>query len=154
MSDRWRYLLNVHIPGTEASIVRDALEGESFGLRDELGAGELERQIDSFEVAVDRLSQERWDFFESDIQLLSLFLTHDVDGIEICIGEELTGWRIVGHRGEVVRLEIEVARDASGQVGEIGGYVVAALKKRWKDLPDWIKENLRSKHRELDALLD
>jgi hypothetical protein len=148
--DQWRYLLKVHIPGTEAAILRDALDGEAFGLRDRLGADELERQIEGFELAVDRMAGARWDDFAHDIEVLSLYLTDDVSGIEIQVGEELRGWRLIGHRGEVVRLEIEVAWDESGQVVELGSEIVAALAKRWSELPDWIKEGMRAKHGDLD----
>ena len=152
--ERWRYLLKVHIPGTEAAILRDALDGESFGLRERLGADELERQIAGFEISVDRIDKERWDDFEHDIEVLSLYLMHDVSGIELVVSDEPRGWRIVGHRGEVVRLAIEVDWDESGQVVNIGPEIVSEIEKRWAELPDWIRESMRAKHRIDDPPVD
>jgi hypothetical protein len=151
---RWRYLLEVHVPGTEGAILRDALEGEAFGLRERLGAEELERQIAGFEIRVDRVSPERWDDFADDLKVLSLYLTSPVEGSEISIadggdGPELHGARIVAHRGEVVTLDIDVAWDDKAQTIVVGDERRDALEKRWPTLPEWIKTAMRRKHRDL-----
>src|SRR5688572_18960261 len=147
---RWRYLLQVDVPGTEGAILRDALDGETFGLRDRVGAEELERQIASFEIRIDRVSAERWSDFADDLKILSLYLTSNVEGTEISIldgdeGPELEGARIVAHRGEVVTLDIDVAWDDKTQTIAVGSERRDALEKRWATLPEWIKTAMRRK---------
>lgn len=126
LKPRWHYLLDVHVPGTEAAILLDALAGEPFGLRDRLGSEELERQIAEFELHVDRVSEKRWEDFEHDIEILSLYLTPNVEGTEIRIedgkgGPSVQAWRIVAKSGEAVRLELEVRWDPEQQAILTGG---------------------------------
>jgi hypothetical protein len=146
----WRYLLKIDIHPTDAAILKDALDGERFGLRERLGAREIERQIDAFELNVDVRTLERWDDFEHDIETLSVYLSDDIVGKEIEVepsaGAPLVrAWKIAGRRGEVVRLRLEAgwdARDASIVLGEEDR---DELEKRWPDLPEWVRDAMHLK---------
>lgn len=148
---RWRYIVRIHVPGTEAAILRDALEGEPVGLATRLGEGELERQIRELEIDVDEVSDERWDDFARDLEIMSLYLTSNVEGIEIQIddGPELRGFELIARRGEVVRLEVEVGWNAQEQSLVIGEEKLDALESQWSSLPDWIRTAMLAKHPEL-----
>jgi hypothetical protein len=151
----WRYLLHVEIHPTDAAVLRDALEDEPFGLKKRLGAAEIDRQIDAFEISVDAQSLERWDDFDKDIEILSVYLSEYIEGTEIQVeptkgAPVLHAWKIVGRRGEVVRLEREVSWDEQSIV--VGEEELAPLKKRWASFPEWVRDAMRLKHPHLREL--
>jgi hypothetical protein len=154
---RFRYLLSVEIHPTDAAVLRDALEDEPFGLKKRMGAAALNRQIDAFEISVDTVSTERWEDFDKDIEILSVYLSEYIEGTEIEIEDTagapvLHAWKIVGRRGEVIRLEREVQWDAKESAIVIGEEALKPLEKRWKSLPEWVRDGMRAKHPHLRDL--
>ncbi|HZO14253.1 MAG TPA: hypothetical protein VFB62_13370 [Polyangiaceae bacterium] len=151
----WRYLLHVEIHPTDAAVLKDALEDEPFGLKKRLGAAELNRQIDHFEISVDAHSLERWDDFDHDIEILSVYLSEYIEGTEIHVqptkgAPVLHAWKVVGRRGEVVRLEREVHWEDESIV--LGDEHLEPLKKRWASFPEWVRDAMRLKYPRLREL--
>jgi hypothetical protein len=153
----YRYQLHVEVPATDAAVLIDALEGEPFGLRTRLGRDELNRQIAELELSVDETSEERWQDFEGDIQILSVYLSETIEGRELHAdvdGAEprVEAWKILGHRGEVIRLRLDVAWDADSRTFLDRGEDVQDAIRRWQTLPEWIRAALRTRHARLSAL--
>jgi hypothetical protein len=154
---QYRYDLDVEIPATDAAVLVDALDGEPFGLRQHLGAHELRRQLEGLELHVSQTSPTRWPDFEKDIEILSVYLPEYVEGREIAIeptgrAPKLEGYRIVGHRGETVRVRLDLTWDAESGTVVHGDDDVQDLERRWASLPAWARSALRTKHPALAAL--
>jgi len=151
----WRYQLRVEIPATEAAILKDALAGEPFGLRARLGAEELDRQIAALELHVDAVSAERWQDFEKDLEILSVYLTEYVVGREIHVQLEaasprVEAWKIIARRGQTVRLSLLVDWDGGRIVDR--GEDLDDVKRRWASFPEWVRGALRANHPKLSGL--
>jgi hypothetical protein len=147
----YRYELHVEIPATDAAVLVDALEGEPFGLGKRLGADELNRQIRELELSVRTTSSQRWDDFEKDIEILSIYLPQFIEGREIhvdagAVPPKVEGWKIVGHRGETERLRLDVSWDEESGAVVGGGDDIADIERRWSTLPSWMQSALRTKH--------
>jgi hypothetical protein len=147
----WHYRLRVDIHPTDAGVLRDALDGEPFGLIRHLGEEEVRRMIDSFALDVDAQSAERWDDFEGDISILSVYLSQtEIVGHEIhARADGLSAWRIVGRRGETIRFDLSPSWDEQEGAIVLGDEDVKALEARWSDLPEWARASLARKFPEL-----
>jgi hypothetical protein len=149
------YELRVEISATDAAVLVDAIEGEPLGLRTRIGAAEIERQIRELELSVAARSDARWDDFEKDLEILSVYLAQDIVGLEVHVtpgasGDAVEAYRIVGHRGETARLRLDLAPDP--KTGELtGAENLAELARRWPTLPEWIRSAMRNKHPTLAA---
>jgi hypothetical protein len=151
-ASRWHYRLHADVHPTDAAVLRDAIDGEPFGLRERVGGAELGRMLDAFVIDVDVASDERWAELDNDVSILSLYLSQEqITASEIAEGpgDALRAWRIVGRRGQTVRLELEVGRDAGSIV--LGEEDLDALEARWATLPDWARASLRHKFPDLQV---
>jgi hypothetical protein len=144
----YAYDLKVEIPATEVAVLVDALDGEAFSLRDRLGKDELRRQLEDQEIRVDVVSDDRWPELQRDIETLSTYLSEPISGREIHVEPSpegpprLTGWVILGRRGQTERLALDVAWDAEAQGLVDRGIDMDEARKRWKELPEWVRSSL------------
>ncbi len=153
----FRYQLDVEIEPVDMRVVRDALEDEPFGLRERYGPEEIERQLQDFGLRFNTSSTDRWSDFDADIEILSVYLSQYIVGYEIEVSPtagapKLTAWKIVGCRGETVRLDAEVQWDHRNDEVVIGEEDVDRLADRWADLPEWLRNAMRLKHPRFRAL--
>lgn len=153
----YRYSLRVEILATDAAVLLDAIEGEPFGLAKRLGAEEINRQIRELQIDIQVTSPSRWEDFESDINILSVYLSQDITGLEIHVeptgdAPKLEGWKIIGRRGETVRLKLDLAWDASDRSIINDDEDIEDAARRWNTLPEWAQVTLRAKHPKLGAL--
>lgn len=151
------YRLHVDIEPTDALVLRDALEDEPFGLKNRFGAWALNKQIEDFELSINADSEMRWDDFESDIEVLSIYLSQYIVGHEIRVEPTagaplLDGWKVIGRRGEVERLRVDLSWDVREQRVVIGDEDMHDLVDRWAALPEWLQSALRLKYPRLAAL--
>jgi hypothetical protein len=150
---RWRYRLHVDINPTDAAVLRDAIDGEPFGLVKRFGLDEIRRMIDAFAIEVDAESDERWLELDNDVAILSLYLSQEqITASEIQVAPILRAWRLVGRRGQTVRLDLEVGLDAKDGAIVLGEEDVDALEARWATLPEWARASLRHKFPDLDVV--
>lgn len=143
----YAYHLKVEIPATEVAVLVDALDGEAFALRERLGKDELHRQLEEQEIRIDAVSDDRWPDLQRDIETLSTYLSEPISGREIHVehgpwGPTLTGWVILGRRGQTERLALDVAWDAETRGLVDRGIDMKEARKRWKDLPEWVRSSL------------
>jgi hypothetical protein len=143
----YRYQLDVDIPATEVAVLIDALAGEEFSLRERIGKEELLRQVEEQQIKLDVRSDERWPDFQRDVETLSAYLSEPISGREIRIepgpGEPLLeGWVLLGRRGETERLALDLAWDADAQTFVDRGVDMREARRRWKELPDWVRSSL------------
>lgn len=146
----YRYDLNVEIPATEVAILVDALDGEEFSLRERIGNAELRRQLEEQQITLDVRSDESWPDFQRDIETLSAYLSEVIAGREICVDPGpreplLKGWVILGRRGETERVALDLAWDASAQTPVVRGVDMREARRRWQDLPEWVRSSLKNK---------
>ncbi len=151
------YRLHVDIEPTDAPVLRDALEDEPFGLRYRIGQHALNRQLSEYELSVNAHSSQRWDDFDKDIEVLSVYLSQYIVGYEMQVRPTagaplLDGWKVVGCRGEVVRLLIGLEWNAREEQVVIHQEDIADLTKRWEQLPEWLRNAMRLKYPRLSAL--
>jgi hypothetical protein len=150
------YSLRVDILATDAAVLLDAIEGEPFGLAKRLGAEEINRQIRELQIDIEATSPSRWDDFENDISILSVYLPQDITGFELHVeptagAPKLEGWKIVGRRGETARLKLYLAWDASDSSIINNDVDIEDAARRWNTLPEWTQVALRAKHPQLRA---
>lgn len=138
-----RYLLHVDIPATDARVLRDAFEGEPLSLPTRIGDDELKRQLDELQLNVDLETTEPWDDFVRDIEILSTYLAAPVVATELIVGpgvNEVSGSRIIGRGGEVVRVALEVTQGEDGI--EITGEDREQLARDLPSFPRWAQSVL------------
>jgi hypothetical protein len=153
----YRYRLVVDVEPVDMRMLRDALEDEPLGLRERYGMAELDRQLANFELSFHTSSTKRWDDFEADIGILSVYLSQYIVGHEIEVeptrgAPRLRASKIVGCRGETVRLAVHVHWDHRDKSVALGDEDLEALAERWEQLPEWLRNALRLKHPQLTAL--
>lgn len=141
------YDLRVEIPATEVAVLADALQGDDFSLRERIGEAELRRQLAEQQIEIDARTDERWPDFERDVGTLSAYLSEPISGREIRVepspsGPLLDGWLILGRRGETERLALDIAWDAETESFVDLGVDVDDARRRWRDLPEWIRMSL------------
>jgi len=147
MKPFYRYELNVEIPATEVAVLVDALEGEEFSLRERIGKEELRRKLEEQRIKLDVRSDESWPDFQRDIETLSTYLSEPISGREIYVdpgsGEPLLkGWVILGRRGETERVALDLGWDAEAQAVVDRGIDMREARRRWKELPEWVRSSL------------
>jgi hypothetical protein len=143
----YQYYLRVEIPATDVAVLVDALEGEAFSLREQIGKDALRRQLDEQQIKLDVRADERWPDFQRDIETLSVYLSEPISGREIHVepgpgGPLLHGWVILGRRGETVRLALDVVWDVEAQALVDRGIDVEDARRRWEELPEWVRSSL------------
>jgi hypothetical protein len=153
----YAYELRVEIEPTDVGVLIDALEDEPFALRDLLGEEELVRRIRSRELVVEARSPERWEAFERDLEVLSIYLSQYIVGREVVLRPTrgapiVKGWKVVARRGEVVRLDLDLLWDPRTEQILDHGEDLAAITERWHELPEWLRSALRVMHPRLRAL--
>jgi hypothetical protein len=154
MKPFYRYDLDVEIPATEVAVLVDALEGDDFSLRDRLGKDELRRQLEAQEIRIEATSPERWPDFQRDVGTLSTYLSEPIAGREVHVepgaGEpRIEGWAILGLRGETERVVLDLAWDAATGEPVERGIDPAYADRRWKELPEWVRSSLTTRHARL-----
>ena len=143
----YQYDLRVEIPATDVAVLVDALEGEAFSLREQIGKEELARQLEEQKLKLDVRTSERWPEFRRDVETLSVYLSEPISGREIHVepgpvGPRLDGWVILGRRGETERLALDVVWDVEAQALVDRGIDVEEARRRWKELPEWVRSSL------------
>jgi hypothetical protein len=147
----YRYRLRVEVEPTDASVLKDALEDEPFGLRQRYGLAEIHRQLDEFELVFEAASAARWEDFDSDLEVLSVYLSQYIVGFEVHVRPTagaplLRAQKVVACRGEVVRLEADVLWQPREQEIELGQEELTDLVRRWEAFPEWLRNAMRIKH--------
>lgn len=141
MADSYRYLVHIDVPATHAAVLRDALQDEPLSMGSVLGAEELQRQLDELTISIDVVRDARWDELDSDIEILSTYLAAPVLATEVAVGPDVHAWRLIGRAGEVVRVKLDVARDADGTI-DIRGENLEGLAMQLPTLPRWAQSLL------------
>ena len=98
-------------------------------------------------LELDVRSDECWPDFQRDIETLSAFLSEPISGREVRVepgpGEPLLkGWVILGRRGETERVALALAWDAGAQALVIRGIDMREARRRWPELPEWVRSSL------------
>ena len=95
--------------------------------------------------------------FAKDIETLSVYLSQYIIGREF--HEEptqgapiLNGWKIVGRRGECVRLPLDLQWSAAEESILDYDEDLGEVEKRWRELPRWMQDAMRIKHPHLRKL--
>ena len=153
----FRYQLEVDVEPTDAPVLKDALEDEPFGLRERYGMQMLRDQLDEHALHIASSSTERWDDFEGDLEILSIYLSQYIVGYEVHVRPTagaplLSAWKIIARRGEVLRVEAEVTWNAPSRSVEVGDEDLARIVDRWQELPEWMRNAMRIKYPHLRKL--
>lgn len=143
----YRYELIADIPATEVAVLIDALDGEEFSLRERIGKEELRRSLEEQQIKLAVRSDERWPDFQRDIETLSTYLSEPISGREIHVdpssGEpRAEGWVILGRRGQTARVALDLSWDADTQALVDRGIDMKEARRRWKELPEWVRSSL------------
>jgi hypothetical protein len=150
----FRYELRVELPPTEIAVLVDALDGDELTFRERLGTEELQRQLDEQELVIDVLSERSWPGFQREIEVLSTYLSEPISAREIHLqpGADaplVEGWVILASRGQSERLALEMGWDPEARAPVDGGIDIEKARRRWKELPEWVRSSLTNKHPEL-----
>jgi len=153
----YRYQLKVDVEPTERETITSALEDEPFELGELLGLPKLMKQIEDGGLDIEASSESQLARFESDIEVLSVYLPQYVIGKEVFVRPTrgapiLEGWMIVGRSGQVVRLVLDVRWDANAEQIVDSGPDLDAIVERWGNLPEWVRDAMRLSHPRLRAL--
>jgi hypothetical protein len=143
----YRYHLVVEIPATEVAVLVDALDGEELSLRERIGKEELRRQLEEQRIELDVQADDGWPDFQREIGALSSYLSEPISGREIHVepgpgGPLFNGWVILGRRGETERLALDLGWSPEAQDLVDRGIDVVRARKRWKELPEWVRSRL------------
>jgi hypothetical protein len=152
----YRYDLKVEIPATEVAVLVDALDGEEFSVRDRLGKDELRRQLEEQLIEIEVLSDNSWPEFQDDIETLSVYLAEPISGREVQVEPgtdqpEVKGWVILGRRGESERVALDLGWDADALSLIDRGIDKNDARRRWKELPEWVRSSLTNQHPDLGS---
>jgi hypothetical protein len=150
----YRCALDVEIARARRRPVLEALTGAPLGLRRHLGAAALEAAVRAGRLRVHYLRDEPWRDFEVDIARLSAVLPNQlvravqVEELQDEEGRTLkvTADKLVGRRGEVVRLPLRVERRDDGFHVDDEHEDLDRLRPRWSAYPRWVQDALRRKH--------
>jgi hypothetical protein len=153
----YRYQLKVDVEPTERETITSALEDEPFELGERIGLGKIMQQIEDGALDVEASSETQLTRFESDVEVLSVYLPQYIIGKEVYVRPTagapiLVGWMIVGRSGQVVRLALDVRWDATAEQIVDGGPDVDAIVARWTELPEWVRDAMRISHPRLRSL--
>lgn len=148
----YRYLMDLEIDGVERGHLADAIEDEDFPLADAMGAEELDARIRSGRLAIDAETEDRLPWFAQTIEILSIYLSTYVTGLEIAESRDASGTRdgveilkYVGRKGDVIAVPLEhTIAFPSGEI-EPGEEDVTHLEKNWSALPRWAQDAYRLK---------
>lgn len=150
MSVVYRYLMDLEIDGVDRGHLADAIEDEDFPLADAMGAEELDARIRAGRLAIDAETDERLEWFARTIEILSIYLSTYVTGLEIAESREDGERRVevlkyAGRRGEVIAVPLTWSvAFPSGEI-EPGEEDEAWLEKNWSALPRWAQDAYRLK---------
>ena len=153
----YRYRLHVDVEPTDAPVLKDALEDEPFGLRERYGLEEIHRQLDEHALLFEAASVERWTDFDSDLEVLSVYLSQYIVGFEVEVRPTagaplLRAQKVVACRGEVVRLQAAVVWHAREQQLELREEELSDVVARWNEFPEWLRNAMRIKYPSTRAL--
>ncbi len=148
----YRYLMDLEIDGVERGHLADAIEDEDFPLSDAMGADELDARIRSGRLAIDAEMEERLEWFGRTIEILSIYLSTYVTGLEIAESRDESGTRdqvevlkYVGRKGEVIAVPVTwTVAFPSGEI-EPGEEDEGWLERNWSALPRWAQDAYRLK---------
>ena len=144
----YRYDLDLELPALKPG-APDPVADLALDFRDRLGEEEFKKQLAARQLSIEVISDESWGAFEQDIQSLSGVLTGLVSGRAMYIepGEVspvLKGWCVLGVRGQLERLSLDLGwNDDEEQIVD-GGVDAAEAIARWEELPTWVRVYLRS----------
>jgi hypothetical protein len=156
---RCRYLVRIDVDAMDREPLLSGLEDERGALHLLLPGGELERQIGSGRIELDRVCEAPVVGFGEALGSVSAFLSQIVDGF--VVAEELDA-----HGG---RLDVQCARYIARQGEWVAiplGHTVAfpsgeiqpsredpkTLARIWEQLPGWVRDGYRQSFPELCAL--
>jgi hypothetical protein len=147
MSGRYRYLLRHSISGEDLEALTSGLEDErEFRLPELVGVDAVSAMLKDGELDVDVEVSERFFAFGGAIEILSVYLPEYVSGVEIAetldLGLKRTRiecWRYIGRQGELVAVPLSYALSLTREIIP-GKEDVAALRKNWRDLPQWARD--------------
>ena len=150
MSARYRYMLDVEIDGSERSHLIDALEDEPFALRDVLGEAQLNALIKEGTLRFDAETEAPLPWFGADIEILSVYLSSYIYGLEIVESRpegkrQIELLKHIGRRGE--RIAVPLTHTVEFPSGDItpGEEDLDYLQANWQKLPRWAQDGFRIK---------
>jgi hypothetical protein len=144
-----RYALRVDVPATEVAVLADALDGDDVRLKDRIGKDELARQLAEQRIVLAAEPAERWTDFGRDFETLSTYLSEPIVAQELHAEPvaggppRVEGTRLLGRRGQVTRLALDVAWDEARHTLVDRGVDMEAAERRWSELPPWVQATLR-----------
>jgi hypothetical protein len=156
---RYRYLLEHEVDGMEVEALNSGLEDErGFDLAALVGAEPLAEQLAAGMIQVDVARPERFDSFATCLEILSIYMSEYISGVEVAEDLDATGrrrgvrcWRYVARRGEVIKVPLHWALDLERQVVP-GGEDLDALRVMWPTLPQWARNSYKLTYDELADL--
>jgi hypothetical protein len=142
-----RYELHADVPATEVAVLKDALDGDDLRLRDRIGKDALAKQLGDQRIDLDAEPSEAWPDFDHDVLVLSTYLSEAIVARELHAepspnGAKLSGFRLLGRRGQVTRLALTVSWDDAKHTVVDAGVDMEAARARWKELPAWVQATL------------
>lgn len=146
-----QYLLDLEIDGTESNHLADAIEDEPFPLTDLIGIEAVQAQIRDGRLLFETQSDERLPWFKDAIEILSVYVSSYVTGIELLQTHDEDGKRhieilkYVGRKGDVIAVPLtHTIEFPSGDIVP-GHEDIGHLEKNWTALPRWAQDAYRLK---------
>ncbi len=159
MGGRYRYLLDHPISQEDLESLQSGLEDETdFRLAELVGKDDLARMLDRAHLLFDITVGQRFFAFGGAMEVLSVYLPEYVSGVEIV--EELDHglrrsrvecWRYVGRQGELLTVPLTFAVGLDREI-IAGKEDTAALRKLWRELPQWARDAYKLTYDELADL--
>lgn len=153
----WHYHLDVEIDGSDRQNLPLALEGEPLAFERHVGGREqTDEMIRRGRLTFRKTLEAPLSGFDEDVRLLATFLFAVVRALEVReevpAGTDVTKVRatkILGCRGDVVRVRLEVRVDEGRLVVDPERDDVDDIAARWSEFPRWFQDGMRKKHSRL-----
>lgn len=153
----WHYHLDAAIDGADRQNLPLALEGETIAFERHSGGREqTEEMIRRGRLTFRKTLEEKLEGFDEDVRLLATFLFAVVRALEVReevpAGTDVAKVRatkILGCRGDVVRVRLEVRVEEGRLVVDPDRDDVDDVAARWAEFPRWFQDGMRKKHARL-----
>ncbi len=159
MAGRYRYQLAHFVSGEDRESLESGLEGEpGFRLAELVGADAVRAMISDGEWNIDLTVSDRFFGFGPSLEILSVYLPEYVIGVEVAeeldLGLKRTRvecWRYIGRQGELLVVPLQYALSMEREVIP-GKEDLAALRRMWRELPQWARDGYKLSYGELADL--
>jgi len=156
---RYRYVFDFQVAGEEREAVESGLPDEpAFRLGELVGPGPLAAMVEEGHFDFDLTVEERFFAFGPSLAVISVYAHEYVTGIEVV--EELDFaskrtriecFRYIGREGELLTVPLQYALTLTREVVP-GREDVEALRRMWRELPQWARDAYKLTFGELSDL--